>query len=146
MALTTTLVTYKYDKEGVVRRARGSISGTYTASSVNSATAASTTAAATGGIANQRAVDDVLIASGVMTITLGFVPSHVFVLNMTDRVSQEWFAGMNSGDFLESNAGSTKSLETDDKLVVNTTTGVVTITADGGAFTDNDTMIWYAED
>lgn len=150
MALTTTLVTYKYDKESVVRRSRGSISGTYTASSVNSATAVSTTATG-GGIANSRAVDDVLIAAGVITIKLGFVPSRFKILNITtgvgsnEVITQEWLAGMNFGDYLETTTAGIKSLETDNKLEVNVTTGVVTITVDSGIVANSDTVIWFAE-
>ena len=120
MALTNS----KYITEGVVRKVTGSLSGTYTAASV-----ASTTENAT-------------IASGVMTITTGFIPKRVYVHNITDRLEQEWFQGMNTGDFIEKAAAGDKTLETDDKLTVNATTGVVTITFDGGAVTDNDTMVY----
>lgn len=161
MALTTTFVNIKNDFPTSLHRAQGYIKGTYTAASVTSATSPSATAAG-GGIANGAAVVDTTIASGVMTIRLGFVPLYVKVVNVTDRITQEYFDGMNAGDFVETAANGTRTLETDDKLTVTITggsagssggggtapassTGVVTITADGGAFTDNDTMTWVAE-
>lgn len=144
MALTTTLVANKSAPNGVVSHANGYISGTYTAATVNSATAASTTAAATGGIANADAVANMVIASGVMTITLGFAPKYFKIVNVTDRLTQEWFEGMNSGDFIETAAAGTRTLETDDKVVVSQSAGTVVVTFDGGAATDNDTVVWEA--
>jgi len=106
--------------DGVVRRASGSATGTYTAAD--------------------------------LTITLGFVPRYVKVINVTDRVTQEWFEGMNQGDFIETAANGVRTLETDDKLVVGavgdsgtTDEGQFTIVANGGAITDNDTVVWVAE-
>jgi hypothetical protein len=130
---------------GPVQRTQGSISGTYTAASdVSSTTNAS-------------------IAAGVMTLTLGFVPTRFMIMNVTDRVKQEWFKGMNSGDYLETAANGTVTLETDDKVVVairtgaggsasqsggsadTSASGVVTVTFDSGIATDNDTVVWVAE-
>ncbi|MDD3885163.1 MAG: hypothetical protein PHW66_09590 [Gallionella sp.] len=130
---------------GPVQRTQGSISGTYTA-----ATDVSTTTNAS-------------IAAGVMTLTLGFVPTRFMIMNVTDRVKQEWFKGMNSGDYLETAADGTVTLETDDKVVVairtgaggsasqsggsadTSASGVVTVTFDSGIATDNDTVVWVAE-
>lgn len=144
MAQVTTLVTYKYDKEGVVRKARGSLSGTYTAATVDSATAVSTTAAG-GGIANQRAVNDVLVDAGVMTITLGFIPSRVLMQNVSARTSVEWFAGMAFGDTLTTDVNGVKALNTSNVMEVSVTTGVITFTF-SGQLTDNETLVWVAED
>ncbi len=130
---------------GPVQRTQGSISGTYTA-----ATDVSTTTNAS-------------IAAGVLTLTLGFVPTRFMIMNVTDRVKQEWFKGMNSGDYIETAANGTVSLETDDKVVVairtgaggsasqsggsadTSASGVVTVTFDSGICTDNDTVVWVAE-
>ena len=145
MALVSTLVANKSSPTGIVSQASGYISGTYTAATVNSATAPSATAvAATGGIANQDAVANMVIAAGVMTITLGFAPKYFKIINVTDRLTQEWFEGMNSGDFLETAANGDKTLETDDKVVVSQSAGTVVVTFDGGAATDNDTVVWEA--
>jgi hypothetical protein len=135
MALTN----MQYQKEGVVRRLRGHLSGTYVAATVVSETVKSATS-------NARAVANATIAAGVMTITPGYVPSYVKIVNVTTRVMQEWFAGMNSGDFLETAAAGTRSLETDDKLVVNTSTGVITVTFNGAGVADNETLVYLVED
>jgi hypothetical protein len=78
-----------------------------------------------------------------VTLTLGFKPRYFKVINVTDRLTQEWYAGMNVGDFLETAAAGTQTLETDDKLVVNSD-GTVTLVAAGGIITDNDTVVWVA--
>lgn len=134
MALTN----MKFNTEPTVRRQSGYLSGTYTAASVASETTKSATS-------NSDAVAQAVIASGVMTITLGWVPKHFKIVNVTDRLTQEWFQGMNLGDFLETAANGTVTLETDNKVEVSVTTGVITVTFDGGAVTDNDTVIWVAE-
>ena len=141
--MTAPTVAYKRNP-GPMQCAQGSISGTYTAASDVSTEANST------------------IASGVLTLTLGFVPKSFRIINVTDRVEQRWFEGMNKGDYLETAANGTVSLETDDKVVVQPFTraggsasqsggsadtspaGVVTVTFDSGIATDNDTVIWEA--
>lgn len=130
---------------GPVQRTQGSISGTYTAASDVSTT------------------NNASIAAGVMTLTLGFSPVYFKITNITDRITQEWYKGMNSGDYLETVAAGTRTLETDDKIVVairtgtggsasqsggsadTTPAGVVTVTFDSGICTDNDTVVWLAE-
>ena len=98
----------------------------------------------------------ITMASGVITIKLGFVPTRVMVKNVTDRLTQEWFKGMNTGDFIETVAAGDQTLETDDQITVTTAdtgtapvtfkpTATLTITAGGGAMTDNDTVIVIAE-
>lgn len=122
MALTN----LKYNVGVAQNRANGSLSGTYTAASVESATAGAT------------------MASGVLTLTLGFKPKYFRIVNVTDRVTQEWFEGMNSGDFIETAANGARTLETDDKVVVDQAAGTVTVLADGTVITDNDTTVWEA--
>ncbi len=119
--------------DGAVHREQFSLSGTYTAAS---------DVYSSGGVT---------LASGVLTISVGFEPTRVQVVNVTDRVTQEWYKGMNKGDFVETAANGTRTLETDDKLVVTAAvTGAAPVTvkpvftvailADGGGFTDNDTV------
>jgi hypothetical protein len=48
----------------------------------------------------------------------GFKPTKVIVVNITDRISYEYMAGMNEGDYLKTVAAGTRTLETDDVLVV----------------------------
>lgn len=127
---------------GAPNRAQGSFSGTYTA--------ATDVFTGTGGSAG------ISLAAGVITLALGFVPTYFKIVNVTDRITQEWFKGMNKGDFIETAANGVRTLETDDKVVVNeAVTGTapvqynpaatVVITVDGGAMTDNDTVVWVAE-
>lgn len=137
--------TLKYFKNpGIIQRAFGHISGTYTAATE---VASSSGAGSPATISNPNGVlgsgsSGASLAAGVLTITPGFVPNYVKVMNVTDRVTQEWFKGMAQGDFIETAANGVRTLETDDKLVVNETTGVVTVLADGTAITDNDTTVW----
>lgn len=122
-----------------LNRAQGSFSGTYTAET---------------DTFNANGV--VLDGAGNIIISLGFVPKYFKVINATDRITQEWFEGMNFGDFLETAANGDKTLETDNQVeVLVATTGsapvtfnaaaTVTINAGGGAMTDNDTVVWVAE-
>jgi hypothetical protein len=146
MALTTTLVAHKYSTPPLVNRAQGTISGTYTAATVTSATTPATTAAATGGIADSDAVSNMTITGGVMTINLGFAPKKFTAINCTDRVRQEWFAGMAAANFLETAANGTVTLETDGTANINpsASSNTVVVTFSGGIATDNDTMVWEA--
>lgn len=78
------------------------------------------------------------------TITLGFTPKYVKVVNVTDRITQEWYEGMNSGDFMETAATGVRTLEIDDQLVVSTSANTFSVVAAGGAMTDNDVVVWEA--
>lgn len=77
------------------------------------------------------------------TITLGFVPKYVKVVNVTDRITQEWWYGMTAGNFLETAADGTRTLETDSGILVNSD-GTVTVDVSTGNQTDNDTVVWEA--
>ena len=141
--MTAPTSTYKRNT-GPVQRAQGSVSGTYTA-----ATDVSTTANAS-------------IAAGVLTITLGFVPTFFKLVNVTDKIALEWYDGMNQGDYLKTIANGTVTLETGDALTITPSTrtggsvsqaggtadtvpsGVVTFTF-SGLSGDNDTLAWIAE-
>jgi hypothetical protein len=164
MALTTTFIANKSAPTGIVSRATGYIKGTYTAATVTSATAASTTAAATGGIANADAVTNMVIGSGVMTITLGFVPKYFKIVNVSDGLVKEKFDGMATADHIHTAIDGTRGLLTDSAILISATEGshgssggggtapasplgIVTVTfATGTAIcTDNDTVVWVAE-
>ena len=136
--------TLRYFKgSDVVQRHFGSLSGTYTAATdVNASSGAGSPASISvpNGTLGQGS-SGANLAAGVLTITPGFIPNHVKIVNVTTRVMQEWFKGMNQGDSVDTAAAGTRTLETDDMLVVNETTGVVTVTA-SGTFTDNDTVAW----
>lgn len=140
--------TVKYFKNpGVIQRAFGHISGTYTAATE---VAASSGAGSPATIANPNGVlgagsGGASIAAGVLTITPGFVPNYVKVMNVTEKIMHEWHKGMNQGDYLKTVAAGTRTLETDDVLVVNETTGVVSILASGDALDDNDLTVWEVQ-
>lgn len=141
--MTAPTSTYKRNG-GPVQRAQGSVSGTYTAASDVSATA------------------NASIAAGVLTITLGFLPTYFKLLNVTDSLMFEWYDGMNQGDYVKTIANGTRSLETGDALTITPATraggsasqsggsadtaasGVVTFTF-SGLSGDNDTLAWVAE-
>lgn len=128
---------------GNERRIVVSLSGTYTAATdVNSSGPSQVFSAATlaARLADANDTQGASIAAGVLTINCGFAPNKVKVVNLTNRLIQEWFVGMNQGDFLEEIAAGDKTLETDDQVVVNLTTNVVTVLAAGGAITDNATV------
>lgn len=127
---------------------RGSLTGTYTAAT-DVITSGPTSPYATTNISTRAAVGDTTqgaaLAAGVLTITPGFIPKRVLAMNVTDRISWEFFDGMNQGDYLEQVANGTRTLETDDKIVINTTTGVVTITLSDLSVGDNDSLVWSIE-
>ena len=137
--------TLRYFKgSDVVQRHFGLISGTYTAATdVNASSGAGSPAslANPNGVLGQGSAG-ASIAAGALTITPGFVPNYVKVMDVTTRISHEWYKGMLQGDYIKSIAAGDKSLETDDALVVNETTGVVTVLASGDALGDNDTVAW----
>lgn len=141
--MTAPTSTYKRNG-GPVQRAQGSVTGTYTAASDVSTTTNAT------------------IAAGVLTVTLGFVPTYVKLLNVTDSTMFEWYAGMNQGDYVKTVIDGTRSLATDDALTITPSTraggsasqsggsadtaasGVITFTF-SGLSGDNDTLVWVAE-
>jgi hypothetical protein len=141
--MTAPTSTYKRNG-GPVQRAQGSVSGTYTAASDVSTTANAT------------------VAAGVLTVTLGFVPMHVKLVNVTDKIAFEWFDGMNQGDYLKTVANGAVTLETGDEFTITPATraggsvsqaggsadtspsGVMTFTF-SGLSGDNDTLVWVAE-
>lgn len=166
MALTSTFISIKNDLEGPIRRAQGYFKGTYTAATVTSATAPAadaTAGASTGGIANSAAVKNVVIGSGVVTITLGWVPQHVRIVNVTSGWEAEWFDGMAAGYYINRVVAGDKTLVNSSPAITVSvdqgtggsssqsggaapaSPGGVIVIPYSGAFTDNDTVVWYAE-
>lgn len=135
----TAPTTVRTNTNGVLNRMQVSFSGTYTAET------------------DEYDSDGVVLdGAGNIVITVGFEPTYVKVINATDRLTQEWFKGMNFGDFLETAANGDKTLETDNQIEVAVAeTGsapvtvkaahTVTINAGGGAMTDNDTVLVVIE-
>jgi hypothetical protein len=83
------------------------------------------------------------------TVSPGFVPKYVKVVNLTDRIQAEWFGGFASGlnqtnEILTVAAG-TRTYATAG-IAVDSTSGDITVTvATAGLETDDDDVVWYAE-
>lgn len=65
------------------------------------------------------------------TITLGFTPRYFRIINLTDRVTNEWFEGMAQGDYFKTASNGDRTLETDDSIVISAGSG----NSSGGAGT-----------
>lgn len=127
----------------VVQRTQGSLSGVYVA-----ATDVNTTKNAS-------------LAAGVLTLTLGYVPVHVRLINLTTRIEREWFTGMAANTTIDSDAAGTMSLNVTSAITVTGRTGVGGASGGGGTadtaaggivaivaaglFTDNDAVVWIIE-
>lgn len=57
-------------------------------------------------------------AAAAATITLGFTPRKVKFVNLTDRITDEWFEGMASASSLHTVAAGTMTLETTNGIAV----------------------------
>jgi hypothetical protein len=63
--------------------------------------------------------------SGSMQVYIGFMPRHVFVLDVTDNTSWEWMEGMPATDTLK-NAAGTQTIDTGSAIV--TSSDIITVT------------------
>lgn len=57
-------------------------------------------------------------AAAAVTITLGFTPRYIKFVNLTDRITEEWFEGMASASSLHTVAAGTMTLETVNGIAV----------------------------
>jgi len=88
--------------------------------------------------------DAIALGSGVLTLTLGFVPRYVQIVNVTTRIMTEWFEPIASGTSLDTAADGVRTLNTSSGGSAHTTpSGVVTLTLSGFA-TDADSIVWQA--
>jgi hypothetical protein len=53
----------------------------------------------------------------------GFRPKYVKAVNLTDRLTYEWYTGMAEGDYFYTIANGTRTLETNDVMVVEADSG-----------------------
>lgn len=67
-------------------------------------------------------------AAAATTFTLGFTPRKVRFVNLTDRITDEWFEGMASASSLHTVAAGTVTLETTNGIAVSGNTFTVTAT------------------
>lgn len=103
------------------------------------------------------------LASGVLTLQLGFVPTYWRVVNVTTRIMSEWFAPMAGTASIDTAANGDRSLNASAPQVVTVRTGLgglagtrsggsadttpagqVVLTLSGFA-TDGDSIVWLAE-
>lgn len=66
-------------------------------------------------------------AAAAATLTLGFTPRYFKFVNLTDRITDEWFEGMASASSLHTVAAGTMTLETTNGIAVSGNS--VTLTA-----------------
>lgn len=57
-------------------------------------------------------------AASAQTISLGFTPRYVRLVNLTDRITDEWFEGMAQASSLHTVAAGTMTLETTNGITV----------------------------
>jgi hypothetical protein len=132
------LTSKKFNTEGVPRRQNGYLSGTYVVATVVSETVPSPTA-------NSDAVKQVVItAGGNVTITPGWVPKKVEVLDATSRVRYEYREGMAAGNYIKTLATGVATLATDAALAVSAT-GIITMNLVTLGVADNDTVCYSIE-
>jgi hypothetical protein len=128
---------------GPVQRVQVYLSGTYTAASDTYSNAY------------------VTMASGVLTLKLGFAPKYAKVTNITTRIAVEWYEGMASATSVATAADGGRTLTTSSNLAVHGETGsggstsasggtagastdnTLVLTA-SGFFTDNDVVVLEA--
>jgi hypothetical protein len=67
-------------------------------------------------------------SAAAATITLGFAPRHVRFVNLTDRITDEWWEGMASASSLHTVAAGTQTLEATDGIAVSGNTFTLTAT------------------
>ena len=80
-------------------------------------------------------------AAAALTITLGFAPTHINFQNVTDRIGDEWFTGMTSGNSIHTVAVGTRTLETTNGITVSGNTFSLTATT----MAASKTFVWQAE-
>lgn len=97
------------------------------------------------GVAN-RAVGKIVTdaaAAAALTLQLGFVPRFVTFVNLTDRITDQWFEGMASASSLHAVAAGTQTLETTNGIAVDATAKTITLTAT--TMVASKTFYWMAE-
>lgn len=97
-------------------------------------TVSSTPSVRSGGVVN-TAAGSFTSDGGAATVTLGFVPIHVFVVNSTDVITWEKITGMAAADSVKTVAGTTgandtvtTTIDTGSAILINTD-GTVTLSS-----------------
>lgn len=82
-------------------------------------------------------------AAAAVTIQLGFAPRRFKFVNLTDRITDEWFEGMAANTALHEVAAGTKTLEAVNGITVNVAARTVALTA--VTVLASKTFYWVAE-
>lgn len=80
-------------------------------------------------------------AAAAATITLGFVPRYVKFVNLTDRITDEWYEGMASASSLHTVAAGTLTLEATNGIAVSGSSFTLTATT----LVASKTYYWEAQ-
>ena len=91
---------------------------------------ATSTINASNGILNRtiQAFTTDAVAAADTTFNFGFKPRLVKFVNLTDRITEEWFEGMAAGNVLHTVAAGTRTIDANSLIVVNSD-GTVTVKA-----------------
>lgn len=106
--------------------------------------ALSTNTQTNGNGVTNRAIGKVVTdggAAAATTFSLGFTPRYVRFVNLTDRITDEWYEGMASASSLHAVAAGTQTLETTNGIAVSGPSFTVTATT----MVASKTFYWIAE-
>lgn len=90
-------------------------------------------------VATGKIVQDAT-AAAALTLTLGFTPRYFKLVNLTDRITDEWFEGMASASSLHAVAAGTQTLETTNGIAISGTSVTFTATT----MVASKTFYWVA--
>ena len=85
---------------------------------------------ASNGVLNRtiQAFTTDAVAAADTTFNFGFKPRLVQLINLTDRITEEWFEGMAATNVLHTVAAGTRTIDANSLIVVNSD-GTVTVKA-----------------
>ena len=91
---------------------------------------ATSTVNASNGVLNRtiQAFTTDAVAAADTTFNFGFKPRLVQFVNLTDRITEEWFEGMAATNVLHTVAAGTRTIDANSLIVVNSD-GTVTVKA-----------------
>lgn len=91
---------------------------------------ATSTINASNGVLNRtiQAFTTDAVAAADTTFNFGFKPRLVQLINLTDRITEEWFEGMAATNVLHTVAAGTRTIDANSLIVVNSD-GTVTVKA-----------------
>ena len=78
-----------------------------------------------------------------VVLQLGFLPRYFRIINLTDRIADEWYEGMASPSSLRTAAAGTQTAETTNGIAVSTANNTVSLTA--ASVPASKSLYWVAE-